>query len=152
MPRSRPPRRSIASMNALRTETRARARALQLLYAWEMQGEPALGGLIDSLLTLARGRVRGADRAEWLAKEVVSHRSELDREIEAVIQGWRMERVGTVERNILRLALIELRDDRVPARVVIDEAVQLARWFGGAKSHAFVNGVLDALARRLGRL
>jgi N utilization substance protein B len=136
----------------LRTETKARARALQLLYAWELQGEPAIGEVAHALLTLGRGRVPGGDRAERLAADVVKHHEDLDREIESAVEGWRLERVGAVERNILRLALAELRAGDVPARVVIDEAVRLARWFAGAKAHAFVNGVLDTLARRLGRL
>jgi len=63
-----------------------------------------------------------------------------------------IERIGAVERNILRLALYELEEGEAAPAVIINEAVRLAHWFAGAKAPAFVNGVLDALARRLGRL
>ena len=57
-----------------------------------------------------------------------------------------------VEKSILRLALAELAEGSTPPRVVIDEAVKLAHWFAGAKAPAFVNGVLDAVAREYGAL
>ncbi|MGE5832863.1 MAG: transcription antitermination protein NusB, partial [Acidobacteriota bacterium] len=65
---------------------------------------------------------------------------------------WRLDRVGVIERNILRLALAELDEASTPARVVIDEAVKLAHWFAGARAPAFINGVLDAVARETGAL
>jgi len=64
----------------------------------------------------------------------------------------RLERVGVVERNILRLALAELDEASTPSRVVIDEAVKLAHWFAGARAPAFINGVLDAIAHETGAL
>jgi len=64
----------------------------------------------------------------------------------------RIERIAAVERNILRLGIHELVLADVPPKVAIDEAVQLAHWFGGAKAPAFVNGVLDRVAKQLGRL
>jgi N utilization substance protein B len=97
-------------------------------------------------------RPRDRGRAERLALAVASHLEQLDREIESAADHWRLERIGVVEKHILRLALHEIQTGQVPAPVAIDEAVKLARWFAGAKSPAFVNGVLDALARRLGRL
>ncbi len=63
-----------------------------------------------------------------------------------------MERVGGIEKNILRIALAELDEAATPPRVVIDEAVKLAHWFAGAKAPAFINGVLDAVAREQGLL
>lgn len=139
-------------MGPLRIETRARARALQLLYAWDLQGRPPLPGVADRLLGLGRGPIRGADLAEGLARGVVEDREALDGEIEACVEGWRLSRIGTIEVNILRLALHELKATETPPRVVIDEAVRLAHWFAGPKAPAFVNGVLDALARQRGRL
>jgi N utilization substance protein B len=117
-----------------------------VLYAWEIKGHPS----IDAL---AGGFPGDADR-DWerLARGVVDQQPRLDREIAAAADHWRLERIGTVERNILRLGVHELLAGDAPAPVVIDEAVRLARWFAGAKAPAFVNGVLDALARRLGRL
>jgi len=82
----------------------------------------------------------------------VAELPEIDRRIAEATEHWRLERVGVIERNILRLALAELSEGRTPSRVVIDEAVKLAHWFAGAKAPAFVNGVLDAVARELGAL
>ncbi len=90
--------------------------------------------------------------AEELAKSVVEKIGELDDEIGEAVDNWRMERVGVVERNILRLALYELSQGDVPGAVVIDEAVRLAHWFAGPRAPAFINGILDNLARQHGRL
>jgi N utilization substance protein B len=92
------------------------------------------------------------ERPEELADAVASDAERLDAEIETAVEAWRLSRLGTVEHNILRLALHELLAQNTPPRVVIDEAVRLAHWFAGLKAPAFVNGVLDALARRHGRL
>lgn len=132
---------------ALRPETKTRARALQLLYAWEIQDRPALGPVAESMLRVARGRVDVGDRAEAMARAVVEHQPALDAEIEPAIEGWDYERIGVVEKNILRLAVYELQTGAVPAKVVIDEALRLAHWFAGEKAHQLVNGVLDHLAR-----
>ena len=95
---------------------------------------------------------RGYDRGADLAAQAIAGVTEFDRQVAAAAEHWRFERVGVVERNILRLALAELAEGSTPARVVIDEAVKLAHWFAGAKSPAFVNGVLDAVAREAGAL
>jgi N utilization substance protein B len=94
----------------------------------------------------------GYDRGADLAAQAVAGRPEFDRRVADAAQHWRLERVGVVERNILRLALAELAEGVTPARVVIDEAVKLAHWFAGAKAPAFVNGVLDAVAHESGAL
>lgn len=134
----------------LRAETRARARALQVLYAWDVKGHPAAGDPLNGLASLPTDAA--SERARGLVSAVVTNRDRIDREITGAADRWRLERIGTVERNILRLATQELLAGEVPGPVVIDEAVRLARWFAGSKAPAFVNGVLDALARRLGRL
>jgi N utilization substance protein B len=135
----------------LRPETRARARALQLLYACELTGvapADAAGGL--ARLTGPEPRV--LDDAEALAGGVLADCEELDRLIRGAADNWRFERIGIVERNILRLGIHELRLGAAPPKVVIDEAIRLGQWFGGPKTPGFVNGVLDRVARTLGRL
>ena len=107
----------------LRAETKSRARALQLLYAWEIRGATPIPVLASGLSRLTGPEPALLDRAEAL-----------------------------VERNILRLAILELRRGEVPPKVAIDEAVRLAHWFGGARAPGFVNGVLDGIARAAGRL
>jgi N utilization substance protein B len=141
-----------------RPETRARARALQLLYAWELSGEPSIETVVARVAGMyGRAPEGGAggggyDRAADLAAQAVAGQPDFDRQVADAAEHWRFERVGVVERNILRLALAELAEGVTPARVVIDEAVKLAHWFAGAKAPAFVNGVLDAVARESGAL
>lgn len=136
----------------LRAETKKRARALQLLYAWELQDKPQITDVAQRLAQLSARSGRAMAAAEELAKSVVEKIGELDDEIEEATDNWRMERVGVVERNILRLALYELSQGDTPAAVVIDEAVRLAHWFAGSRAPAFINGILDNLARQHGRL
>ncbi len=136
----------------LRTETRSRARALQLLYAWEMQGGPPMHGIASGLSRLTGPEPRVLDRAEELAQGVVADVGALDAEAARASDNWRMSRMAVVERNILRLGILELRRGEVPPKVAIDEAVRLAHWFGGARAPGFVNGVLDGIAHALGRL
>jgi N utilization substance protein B len=69
-----------------------------------------------------------------------------------VTTNWRLERLAVVDRCILRLAGAELLQGTTPPRVVIQEAVHLAERYGSVRSAKFVNGVLDALARRMGRM
>lgn len=136
----------------LRRETKARARALQLLYAWEMSGEPEIRSVIARVTRCYDHAPPGYDRAADLAERAVAGRVEFDRRVSQAADNWRFERVGVVERNILRLALAELAEGHTPARVVIDEAVRLAHWFAGDKAPPFVNGLLDRLAREQGAL
>ena len=136
----------------LRTETKSRARALQLLYAWEMQGEPPLDGVVTGLSRLTGPEPTVLDRAEALAAGVVSEVGALDAEAARATEHWRMSRIAVVERNILRLGIHELRRAETPPKGAIDEAVRLAHWFGGARAPGFVNGVLDGIARAMGRL
>lgn len=135
-----------------RPETKRRARALQLLYAWELLGRPPLDAVVRRVAEVFGARPRAYDAAARLAARATAECDALDAEIAAAAEHWRLERLAVVERNILRLAVAELRQGKTPPKVAIDEAVELARWFGGAKAPAFVNGVLDALARDRGLL
>ncbi len=135
-----------------RPETKARARALQLLYAWDLSGRPSIEAVVARLATSYGRPPEGFDRGADLAAKAVAGLPEFDARVGAAAEHWRFERVGVVERNILRLALAELDEGETPPRVVIDEAVKLAHWFAGAKAPAFVNGVLDAVARESGAL
>jgi transcription antitermination protein NusB len=137
----------------LRVETKARARALQLLYAWELQGGPPIPAIATGLARLTGCRdATVLNRAEALAERITTRVSALDRQAAAAAENWRLSRIATVERNILRLGIHELEQAEVPPKVAIDEAVRLAHWFAGARAPAFVNGVLDRIAHSLGRL
>jgi N utilization substance protein B len=135
-----------------RPETKARARALQLLYAWDLSGQPSIETVVGRLAGAFGHTPEGFDRGADLAAQAIAGQPDFDRRVADAAEHWRLERVGVVERNILRLALAELAEGATPPRVVIDEAVKLAHWFAGAKAPAFINGVLDAVARESGAL
>ena len=137
----------------LRVETKSRARALQILYAWELQGgNRPIPAVVTGVVRLTNPEPRILDRAEELAAGVVEEIDALDVEVAQAAENWRMSRIAVVERNILRLGIHELRRGEVPPKVAIDEAVRLAHWFGGARAPGFVNGILDGVAHSLGRL
>jgi N utilization substance protein B len=136
----------------LRIETKSRARALQILYAWELQGSPPIPTVVSGLARLTGPEPRILDRAEALASDVVADVGTLDAQAASAAENWRMSRIAVVERNILRLGIHELRRGEVPPKVAIDEAVHLAHWFGDLRAPGFVNGILDGIARSLGRL
>ncbi len=139
-------------MPRTRVETRARARVLQALYAWDLRaGQPlervAAQRWDDLSVPADERRI-----AEPLVSTVASHGSELDALLAEVTTNWRLERLGVVERCVLRMGAAELQRAETPPRVVIQEAVRLAERYGTIQSAKFVNGVLDALARRMGRI
>lgn len=136
-----------------RMETRGRSRALQALYAWDVRGTPADLARVASLVwdDLA---VAPEERAfaQAIVLLVAAERREIDAELSEVTTNWRLDRLGHIERSVLRLAAAELMQGGTPPRVVVQECVRLAERFGTAHSARFVNGVIDALARRMGRL
>jgi N utilization substance protein B len=91
-------------------------------------------------------------RAGALVRTVGSERAAIDVLLREVTTNWRLERLGAIERSVLRLCAAELLQGETPPRVVIQEGVRLAERYAREQSARFVNGVLDALARRLGKL
>jgi N utilization substance protein B len=139
-------------MPRLRAETRARARALQALYAWDLRGGEALDRVASQVwddLAIAPDERAFASR---ILRVILAEGDEIDDALREVTTNWRLERLGAVERAVLRIGAAELRRGDPPPRVTIQEAVRLAERYGSAQSARFVNGVLDALARRMGRL
>jgi N utilization substance protein B len=90
--------------------------------------------------------------AEPLVDTVAARQEELDALLRDVTTNWRMERLGAIERALLRLGVAELLLAKTPVRVAIQEAVRLGERFGSEESARFINGVLDAVAGRLGRI
>ena len=129
-----------------------RARALQLLYALEITGDATTAPGADGVAKIT-GEVRLViDGAEPLVRKIRASQASIDALAEAAADNWRIERIAVIERNILRIAIYELQVGDVPAKVVIDEALWLAHRFAGLRAPAFINGVLDRVARDLGRL
>lgn len=128
----------------MRRRTKARARALQALYAWEAQGQPDAADRFVRDLGVTDPFVRS------LVDAVLAHRSEIDRRISDVMPNWRLDRLSAVDRNLLRLATAEMAYlGETPGPVCIKEAIRLAERFGTAESPRFVNGVLDAVWKGL---
>ena len=131
---------------------RSRKRALQILFEWDMRGEPvdqAISNYYNSLYSEESEDKLKPDRfMEELVRGTVEKAPQIDAQIQAKAEHWRLERMPVVDRNILRLAIFELMQNAVPAPIIIDEAVELARQFSGEESMSFINGVLDAIRRQ----
>lgn len=126
--------------------TRAREVVLQLLYQHDQN--PLVDA--ESVGSFLKRRLRDDPLeafARTLHQGVLDHKAEIDQRLAAVAENWSVERMAAVDRNVLRLGAYELLyQPDLPAKVAIDEAVELAKRFGAADSPAFVNGILDKLA------
>ncbi|HSJ63083.1 MAG TPA: transcription antitermination factor NusB [Gemmatimonadaceae bacterium] len=139
-------------MRRRRSETRARARALQALYAWDVRKGAPLDVVATQIWDDLQVAPDERTRAGRIVRTVLQDGPAIDELLRDVTANWRLERIGAIERSVLRLATAELLRDEEPPRVILQEAVILAERYGSAQSARFVNGVIDAVARRLGRL
>jgi transcription antitermination protein NusB len=135
---------------------RAREIALQILHQGDAGGEPELDpdtAIVRYFTHLAdddsdgdAASVPKADRdfVERLVRGVAAHRAEIDELLTNLSRNWRVERIAIVERNVIRIALFELRwSEGTPVNVVLNEAIELAKRYGTSEGAAFVNGLLD---------
>ena len=125
---------------------KARALALQALYEVDTAGHK-----VDEVITLllAGGglSVENAAFVRELVSGVIENKAKIDLNIQNFAPAWPVEQIPLVDRNILRLAIFEiLLDNKVPVKVAINEAVELAKTFGGDNSSRFVNGVLGSVS------
>lgn len=128
--------------------SRSRGWALQILYAWEQGPEGVtLPEAAERTLATRRVNPRYVEYLDRLIGWIETDRTGIDAVIRRHLDNWRLERLTTIDRNVLRIAVAELlHSDDVPAPVAIHEALQLARKYGSDESPRFVNGVLDAVA------
>lgn len=134
---------------------RAREAALQMLYQWEV----GRAGVHEAVVTYwpahdPDGEVGEELRtfANALVHGTVERKDEIDRTLAKHATNWRVERMAVIDRLVLRLAVYELLSAAdTPPKVIINEALELARTFSGEEAVAFVNGVLDAVRKELGR-
>ena len=128
---------------------RGREAALQLLYQWEV-GRLDRSGVDDAsefYWTVHPGPEGRQAFARSLVIGTTEHVTEIDPLLEANTQNWRLSRLAVIDRLIMRMAVYELLYSDTPAAVVIDEALELARTYGGEQTVPFVNGVLDSIHR-----
>lgn len=130
----------------MKTRTKSRETALQILYKADVSA-PESDDFSVEMEDLAPG-TESRRFCETLVSGVLARRDEIDRVIDGSSEKWRVDRMSVVDRNILRLAVFELLHcPDTPYRVVIDEAVELAKRFGTEESGPFINGILDRVHR-----
>src|SRR5204863_4099238 len=132
------------------TRRRAREVALQFLYQLDLQGED--DPVPHEQEFWARHALSGEARtfAETLVRGAKTNQAKIDQVIEQYTENWVLERMAVVDRNILRVAVYEiLCTAEVPAKVVINEAIEIAKKFGTKESSRFINGVLDRIHKEL---
>ena len=124
--------------------SRAREIALQVLFQDDLhpQNNPAAA---DEFLVRRLRQPPLVEFARALVAGVRRHRADLDRQIAEVAANWTLTRMAVTDRNVLRLGVFELLHTDTPDRVVVNEAVELAKRYGAAQSGPFVNGILDRL-------
>jgi transcription antitermination protein NusB len=115
----------------------ARRAALSMLYRWDVAGEPLRPQTDEEVDPFSLET----------AEAVAARAEELDRRISEAAIDWTADRMGAVERNILRMGVYELETGSVPAEVAISEAVKLARRYASNEAGKFVNGILDRIAK-----
>ncbi|MRJ02912.1 MAG: transcription antitermination factor NusB [Epsilonproteobacteria bacterium] len=128
------------------TRHQAREAVVGLLYAYDL-GNPEIRKFAEEILEEKKIRNRQREFALQLFTGTIDHLPEIDREIESHLESWEMDRLGHVERAILRLGTYELLFTDLDRAIAINEAVELAKELGGDQAPKFVNGVLDAIAR-----
>jgi N utilization substance protein B len=125
--------------------SRARRRALQAVYAWQMSGQP-IAQVIEQFRDEQDMEIADLDYFEDLVRGIDRHREQLDTELRRFLDR-EIAQVDPIERGVLRIATYELlhRSD-IPYRVVINEAIETTKRFGADHGHTYVNGVLDKAA------
>jgi N utilization substance protein B len=133
------------------TRHKARATALQALYEVDSVARrpETIVERLNGQTSLSRENI---DFVRELVNGTIKNRGEIDRHIKTFAPAWPVEQIAVIDRNILRLAIFEiLFDNKVPVKVVINEAVELAKAYGSETSARFINGVLGSVSTVAGR-
>ena len=129
----------------------ARERALQILFQYDIHGKP--GVWLDEFWNQVKGTDDVKAFAERLVHGVLEHKKDVDALIGRYATNWKISRMQIIDRNILRIGVYEfLWLDDVPAKVTMDEAIELAKSFGDDEAAKFVNGILDKVLATEARL
>jgi len=135
----------------VRKRTRARELSLQMLYQVDVRGPEALEGLDAFLAQEAPGEEEVHAFARQLVEGTLEMRQQIDEVVAAAAQNWNLRRMAVVDRNILRMAVYEmiwLKD--IPAKVSINEAIEIGKRYSTQQSGSFINGILDRIRRERG--
>ena len=133
------------------TRRKARTLVLQALYEIDSVGRPP-GTVIERVITGNDLSEENSSFIRELISGAVKNREEIDKLIRELAPAWPVDQIATVDRNILRLAIFEiLYDNKVPVKVAVNEAVELAKTFGSGSSAKFINGVLGAVSAKANR-
>lgn len=126
----------------------SRARLLQALYQFHLSGQwPELSELHEHFAGSAKGPAEDEDFARQVLTALRERLAEIDGLINAASRNWRLDRMAAVDLSLIRLATVELLLETAPPKVVLNEAVELAKEYGTDTSGSFVNGVLDGVLR-----
>lgn len=131
----------------------ARTIAMQTLFSWDFNGcrQDNLGGLIEQNFRQFAPKFDDHGFVKSIINGVMANRGEIDAYITKYATEWPLDQITIVDRNILRIGVYELVFDKdIPAKVAINEAIEIAKTFGGESSGKFVNGVLGAIFKELG--
>ncbi len=132
---------------------KAREFALQILFQLDIRKEKPSASVLKTFWAEHDPDAEVREFAEEIVKGAYKHRTKIDGHLHQCAKNWSLDRMGVVDRNVLRMAVYELlyRLD-IPTSVTINEAIEVAKKFGTDDSGAFVNGILDRVARMTGKL
>jgi N utilization substance protein B len=132
-----------------KNKRKARILALQVLYAYDLREGDQLEALFRDIAAGTRETGEIIDYADLLVKRVRDNKPEIDALLQRHTDNWDIKRIAVVDRNVLRLAITELYYmEDIPFKVIIDEAVEIAKKYGTNDSGKFVNGILDAIYKK----
>lgn len=131
-----------------RNRHQARILAMQALCQWDALGDESPEG-IDEFLVAMNASGSTAAYARDLVTTLWARRKNVDRRIRAASTGWDPERMSPVDRNAMRVAVVEMLGTVVPRKVALNEAIEIGKEYGGTDSARFINGVLDQVMKQL---
>jgi len=128
---------------------KARESALQILFQLEFN-KPQIEKAVDQFWRERKASEEIRDYSNRIVKGIVSHQEEIDSLIQSLSDHWRLSRMAHVDRNILRIAVFEfLHEKTLAPAVIINEAIEIAKKYSSDEAAAFVNGILDAVRKKL---
>ncbi len=136
----------------MKNKRKARILALQVMYAYDVRESDDLASIFETIVNNSRIGTEVKEYAQKLVFRVSDDCDEIDTLLQKHTANWDVQRMAVIDRNILRLAITELGfTENVPFKVVIDEAVEIAKIYGTDESGKFVNGVIDAIHKEMSK-